>query len=220
MCHHLKAGNKSQENTCQCRLSGHGMQLNKTCIIYLEMDASGIGLGAGLLHMIEGMNCGHDEGPHNVTLHPFAFASKSLSTKEWQYSNIDKEALGILHRLDKFHYSFAKEMYVFTDHNPLVAMINKDVLTLSQQLLCIMLNIHQYSMHILYKPGSKLYIIDWLSHHNHIENKDYEMSGMNTNIHNFNAIVDIPICTSIENVKVVTEGRQGAGDAQRYLAGE
>ena len=31
-----------------------------------------------------------------------AFASKNLSSAEWQYINIYREALGILHELEKF----------------------------------------------------------------------------------------------------------------------
>ena len=30
----------------------------------------------------------------------------------------------------------------------------------------------QYTIHILYNPGFKLYIADWLYHHNDKENKD------------------------------------------------
>ena len=42
--------------------------------LYLEIDASGIGLGASLLQMTEGINCGCDEVADNVTLCLIAFA--------------------------------------------------------------------------------------------------------------------------------------------------
>ena len=84
-------------------------------------------------------------------------------------------------------------------------MVNKDVVTdkvtLSLHLQCIMLCIHQYHVHILYKPGPALYTADWLSHHNHSENRDKEISDMNINIHMINTAVDIPICMSIEDIK-------------------
>ena len=63
------------------------------------------------------------------------------------------------------------------------------------------LHIHQYRVCILYKPVPDLYIVDWLSCHNQVENKDQEISGMNINIHTINTIVDIPICTSTEDIK-------------------
>ena len=65
--------------------------------LHLEMDVSGIGLEACLLQVREGINCGHDEPPGNITLHPFTFAIKSLPNVEWQCSNIEREAGGILH---------------------------------------------------------------------------------------------------------------------------
>ena len=49
--------------------------------LYLEMDVSGIGLRAVLLQMSEGMNCLYGEVPDNVTLHPIAFASKSIQSR-------------------------------------------------------------------------------------------------------------------------------------------
>ena len=56
-----------------------------------------------------------------------------------------------------------------------------------------------------YKHGAELYITDWLSHHNHTENKDQKNSDMNISLHMVNMTVDIPICTSIEDIKAVTD---------------
>ena len=170
--------------------------------LYLEIDASGIILQAELFQVREGMNCGSDEVPDNVTLHLIAFASKSMSSAEWQSSNIAWKALGIFHGLGKLYcYCFAKEVYVITDHKPLVAMVNTDVAQLSQQLQCIMLHIHQYSMYIFYKPGPRLYTLDWLSHNNHTENRNQEMTGMNINIHMISTAAHIQICMSIEDIR-------------------
>ena len=72
--------------------------------MYLEIDASGISLAARMLQVSEGMNCGHNEVPDNITLCPIAFASKVLSNAELQYSNIKWEALGTLHGIEKLHH--------------------------------------------------------------------------------------------------------------------
>ena len=92
----------------------------------------------------DGMNSGHDKEPGNITLCPTTFASKNLLSSEWCYSNIECEALGILHRLLKFHYYyFARELCIITDRKSLVAVLSKDMATLPQQLQHIMLCIHQ-----------------------------------------------------------------------------
>ena len=72
--------------------------------LYLVIDASGIGLGAALLQLCDNMVCQVGIAPQNITLHPIAFASKSLTGVEQRYSNIEHEALGILHGLEKFHH--------------------------------------------------------------------------------------------------------------------
>ena len=87
--------------------------------LYLETDASGVSLGARLLHIRDGMNCGCDELPDNAAMCPVAFASKSLSSTVWHYSNKGQESLRIWHGLRKIHhYCFAKEVCIITNHKP------------------------------------------------------------------------------------------------------
>ena len=104
-----------------------------TKLLHLETDASRLGLGAAQLQTYEGTTCQKDTVPDNTILHPIACASKSLTGAECRYSNIEREALGILHGLEKFHhYCFAREVYIITDHKPLVSIFKKDVEMLSQ----------------------------------------------------------------------------------------
>ena len=98
----------------------------------LETSASGISLGAGLFQVRDVMNCRHNETPDKTLLCPVAFASKSLSSAKWHYSSIECEGLRILPGLDKFNHCFAREVYVITNHKPLVAILSKDVSTLSE----------------------------------------------------------------------------------------
>ena len=72
--------------------------------IYVETDASGICLEAGLLQVRGRMNCRCKDVSDNVILHPIAFASKSLLNTEWCYRTIEWESLGILHGVKKFHH--------------------------------------------------------------------------------------------------------------------
>ena len=62
-----------------------------------------------------------------------------------------------------------------------------------------MLCIHQYSVHILYKPGLELYIVVWLSQNNHVKNRNQEIMDINVNVHVICTAMDIPTSTSIYN---------------------
>ena len=106
------------------------MKLN----LYLETDASGTGLGAALLQTRDSMSCPKDNTSENTILWLIMFVSRSLTSAEHRYSNIEREALGILHGLKKFHpYCFARNVNIITAHKPLVAIFKKDVATLSQR---------------------------------------------------------------------------------------
>ena len=94
--------------------------------LYLETDASRIGLGVALLQTCEGTACQKDIALDNTNLNPIAFASKSLTGAECRYSKIEREALGIIHGLKKFHHNhFAREVLIITDHKLLVAIFKK-----------------------------------------------------------------------------------------------
>ena len=128
-------------------------------LLYLKTDASGIGLGAALLQLRDNTTCQTHMAPDNTILHPITFVSKSLMGAECRYSNIEHEALGILHGLEKFHhYCFSREVLIITDHKLLVSMFKKDVTTLSQCIQCKLLKIHQYRVQIIYKPGPEIFI--------------------------------------------------------------
>ena len=66
---------------------------------YLETDTSWVGLGAALLQTWEGTICQKDIVPDNTILWTIVFASNILTSAECRYSNIEREALGILHGL-------------------------------------------------------------------------------------------------------------------------
>ena len=64
-----------------------------------------------------------------------ANSTKSLTNMETHYSNIEREALGILHGLENFHhYCSTWKVNVITDHKPLVTFFKKEVASLSQRL--------------------------------------------------------------------------------------
>ena len=107
-------------------------------------DASGVRLGAALLQSKSGTGHPRDKAADNSIRRPIMFASKSLSSVERRYSNNEREALGILHGLEKYHhYCFVREVSKITDHK-LIAIFMKDVAILPWRIQQILLKIHQY----------------------------------------------------------------------------
>ena len=62
-----------------------------------------LALGARLSQVKDSMSCLHDKILDNVILHLTAFANKSISNAVQCYSDIEHEALRILHGLENFH---------------------------------------------------------------------------------------------------------------------
>ena len=107
-----------------------------------------------------------------------------------------------MHGLERFHYyCFAREVSLITDQKPPVAIFKKDVETLSQRIQCILLRIHQFWVRIVYKLGPELFITDWLSRHNHTENKDTEVHDMDINIDTIQTMMNFLECMSIPQMQ-------------------
>ena len=121
---------------------------------------------------------------------------------EQRYSNIEREALGILHDFEKFHhYCFGREVLIITDHKLLVSICKKDVARLSQHIQCILLKIHPYRVQIIYKPGPEIFIADWLSLHHHVKGKDKPIKDMDLRTDAMQNVIGIPECVSISQIQ-------------------
>lgn len=83
--------------------------------LQLACDASPTGIAGVLSHII-----GDEE-------RPIAFASRSLTEAEKNYSQIDREALAIVFSVDYFYqYLFARSFILITDNQPLVRIFHQN----------------------------------------------------------------------------------------------
>ena len=83
--------------------------------IVMACDASPFGVGAVLSQIV-------DDGLE----HPVAYASRSLSPAEHNYSHLDKEALAIIFGVTKFHqYLCGRTFTLYSDHKPLIHIFSE-----------------------------------------------------------------------------------------------
>ena len=102
--------------------------------IYIETDASKEGIGVVLMQPNPNVqNMSKTTVPNN--LRPVYYASKTLTTTESNYSNIEREMLGMVFSVLHFkHFTYGQQVTVITDHKPLITLFKKNFAASSPRL--------------------------------------------------------------------------------------
>ena len=105
-------------------------------------------------------------------------ASGCLTEKEQQYSNIERELLGVVFALKRLnHYTYRFTTKVQSDHEPLMSISKKTIAAASLRVQRLLLRLSKYDVEIEYLQGKENVIADALSRVNPLPptQQDYEL---------------------------------------------
>ena len=113
------------------------------------MDASKKGLGACIIEK-GGVVC---------------YASRTLTKTEQNYQNLEREALGTIWGMEKFHYFlYGKEFTLETDQKPIVSIYTKYLIGISPRVQRLIVTSFPYlPFKVVYKKGVDIPVADALS---------------------------------------------------------
>ena len=123
--------------------------------LFIETDASRKGIGMALLQ---------SENDERSSLYLIAFGSKTLTSAETRYANIERELLGVVGALEKFHYfTFGRPVVILTDHKPLISISKKALVNAPPRLQRLLLRLHNYNTSLQWILGKEMIFADHLS---------------------------------------------------------
>ena len=93
------------------------------------------------------------------------YASRALTKTEQNYQNLEREALGTIWGMEKFHYFlYGKEFTLETDQKPLVSIYKKHMVDISPRVQRLIVRSFPYlPFHVVYKKGEEIPVADALS---------------------------------------------------------
>ena len=114
----------------------------------LQCDASASGLGACLMQ----------------ENHPIAYASRSLTSAEQNYAQIEKETLAAVFGMEHFeNYTYGRHVTIQSDHKPLEIIVRKNLHNAPKRLQRMLLRLQKFDYSVEYKKGTEMYFADTLS---------------------------------------------------------
>ena len=152
--------------------------------LYIEVDTSKKGIG---VVMLQEDNIVKDDSKSEIptNLRPISYASKTLSTTESNYSNIEHELLGLLFTVTHLkHCRYGRLVHVISDHKPLVSLFRKSLVDSSPRLTRMLVQLLDFTLDDSYQPGAQMHLSDAISRlSTHDNSKGTMIQNLDVSIH-------------------------------------
>ena len=100
------------------------------------------------------------------------YASRAITKTEQNYQNLEREALGTIWGMEKFHYFLCgKEFTLETDQKPLVSIYKKHMVDISPRVQRLIVRSY-LPFKVVYKKGKDIPVADALSHVTQMDPED------------------------------------------------
>lgn len=130
------------------------------------------------------------------------YASRTLSSAERKYAQIEKQCLWILFackRFDQYICGRSDSIVIETDHKPLLTIFNSDILKAPKRIQRMLLSLTRYNLAITYRKGKDMVIADLLSRY--VDNG----ASSENNIHTDEVYTINEMFHEIEEINVLSE---------------
>ena len=108
------------------------------------------------------------------------YISRTLIEMEQRYSNIERELLAVVFACERLnHYTVGYRVKVETDHEPLMSIWKKPIVSISTRVQRLLLRLLQYSIDIQYPPGKRNVIAGALSRVSPVPPKVTDIKAIN-----------------------------------------
>ena len=153
--------------------------------LYIEVDTSKKGIGMVMLQYSIMKNDSKSGSDIPTNLRPISYTSKTLSTIESNYSNIEHELLGLLFAVTHFkHFTYGRLVHIITDHKPLVSLFKKSLVDSSPRLTRMLIQLLDYTLEVMYQPGAQMHLSDAISRLlTHDKNEGKTIANLGVSIH-------------------------------------
>ena len=152
--------------------------------LYIEVDTSKKGIGVVMLQE-DSIVRNESKSEILTNLRPISYTSKTLSTTELNYSNMDHELLGLLFAVTHFkHFTNGRPVHIITDHKPLVSLFRKSFVESSPRLTRMFVQLLDFTLDVTYWPGAQMHLSDAISRlSTHDNTKGTTIQNLDISIH-------------------------------------